>query len=109
MKFIGQVIGVGASLWITDALLKGMEIANFKALLIAAVVLIIMNAIVKPILTLLTFPITVVTLGLFLLVVNALTYWWTASLVDGFTINSFTTAIIGALITSIISSLFVND
>lgn len=107
MRFIWQVIGVAISLGVVSLLMPSIQIESVQAAIIAAVVLVLMNAIVRPIITILTLPITVLTLGFFLLVVNALTYWWTSQIVDGFTISSFGSAVIGALITSIISGVII--
>lgn len=107
MRFVGQVIGVAVSLGVVSLILPSVKIESVQAAIIAAVVLVLMNAIVRPIITFLTLPITILTLGLFLFVVNAVTYWWTAQLVDGFTVSSFGAAVIGALITSIISGVII--
>lgn len=76
---------------------------SFMSLAIAALVLGLLNAIVKPILVVLTFPLTVVTLGLFLVVVNAVVLELTAWLVPGFHIDSFGWAVVGAIVLSLVS------
>ena len=76
---------------------------SFVTLLIAALVLGLLNAIVRPIFVFLTFPITIVTLGLFLIVINAVMLELTAFFVEGFRIESFFWAIIGAVLLSIVS------
>jgi putative membrane protein len=83
--------------------LPGIHIASFPALAVAALVLGLLNALVKPILVLLTLPITVMTLGLFYFVVNGLTFALTSALVPGFNIDSFWWAILGALVVSLFS------
>ena len=77
--------------------------ASFWSALIAALVLGLLNTLVKPLLVLLTLPITVVTLGLFLLVLNALVFWFAGSILRGFQVNGFWWALLGAIIYSIIA------
>lgn len=88
-------------LWLASALLPGIHISGTGTLLLAALLLGIVNALVRPVLVLLTLPITVLTLGLFLLVVNAATLGLVAALLDGFTISGFFSALFGALIVSL--------
>lgn len=88
-------------LWFAAAVLPGMHIAGSGTLLLAAVLLGLVNAVVRPVLIVLTLPITVLTLGLFLLVINAATLGLVAALLDGFVIAGFFTALFGALIVSI--------
>lgn len=76
---------------------------SWAALAVAALALGVVNAIVRPILLVLTFPITVLTLGLFYLVVNGIAFGLAAAVVPGFEIASWTAAILGALLTSILS------
>ena len=73
--------------------------------IIAALVLALLNAIVKPILVILTIPVTIVTLGLFLLVINALMVVWTSKLVNGFKVDGWLTALLFSLIVSVVSSI----
>lgn len=88
---------------ITAYLLPGVHISNFTAALVAAVVLGIMNAIIRPVLLLLTLPINILTLGLFTLVVNALVILLTSSLVPGFQVNGFWWALLFSVILSIVN------
>ncbi|NEQ22876.1 MAG: phage holin family protein [Microcoleus sp. SIO2G3] len=99
------------ALVITANLVPGFAITSFLAALVAAVVLGLLNAIVKPILVLLTLPITFLTLGLFLFVVNALTIWLAGSITPGFEINGFLPALVGSIILTIVASVlnFVAD
>jgi putative membrane protein len=100
-------------LWILNALallgvaylLPGIVVASFGSALLAALVLSLLNMLVKPVLVLLTLPITIVTLGLFLLVLNALLFWFAGSILKGFHVNGFWWAVIGAILYSIISGL----
>jgi putative membrane protein len=78
-------------------------VASFGSALIAALVLGLLNTLVKPVLILLTLPITIVTLGLFLLVLNALVFWFAGSVLKGFQVNGFWWAMLGAFVYSIVS------
>ncbi|WAI86287.1 MULTISPECIES: phage holin family protein [Achromobacter] len=86
-------------------LLPGIVVASFGSALIAALVLGLVNMLVKPVLVLLTLPITIVTLGLFLIVINALLFWFVGSVLKGFQVNGFWWAVGGALLYSLISGL----
>ncbi|ARP88221.1 phage holin family protein [Bordetella genomosp. 9] len=94
------------ALLVVAYLLPGISVASFGSALIAALVLGLLNMLVKPVLVLLTLPITIVTLGLFLLVLNALLFWFAGSILKGFQVNGFWWAVIGAILYSIISGLF---
>lgn len=93
------------ALLIVAYILPGITVASFGSALIAALVLGLLNTLVKPVLVILTLPITVVTLGLFLLVLNALVFWFAGSILKGFQVDGFWWALLGALIYSIIASL----
>ncbi len=80
-----------------------MRVDTFSAALGAAILLAIVNAIVRPIFVLLTLPLTILTLGLFLLVINALLLWMVSGLVGGFHVNGFWGAFFGSILISIIS------
>jgi len=95
---------IGAlGLWIAQAIVPGMEITGFGTLLVAALLLGVMNAVVRPVIVLLTLPITVLTLGFFLLVVNAAMLALVAVLLDGFVLRGFLPAVLGALVVSLTS------
>lgn len=84
-------------------LYPGVQVQDWKAAAIAALVLGLVNTLVKPILVILTLPVTIVTLGLFLLVLNALLFWIVASMVPGFHVNGFWAAMLGAVLYSVIA------
>src|SRR5690606_8087132 len=86
-------------------LLPGIAVASFGSAMIAALVLGLLNTIIKPILVFLTLPITILTLGLFLLVINALVFWFAGSILSGFKVNGFWWAMLGALLYTVISGL----
>ena len=83
-------------------LYSGVVVSSFTAALIAAAVLGALNLVVRPILVLLTLPVTLVTLGLFLFIVNALMFWAAASLVTGLSVRGFGAALIGSLLYSVL-------
>jgi putative membrane protein len=101
--FLIHTVVLAVAIWITAAVVPGITVDSWITLAIAALVLALVNAIVRPLLLILTLPITVLTLGLFYLVVNGLAFGLAAALVPGFQIASWTAAILGALLTSVIS------
>ena len=80
----------------------GVQVQDWKAAAIAALVLGLVNTLVKPLLVLLTLPVTILTLGLFLFVLNALLFWGVAEILPGFHVNGFWAAVLGAILYSII-------
>ena len=86
-------------------LLPGVTVASFGTALITALILGLVNAVIRPILVLLTLPATILTLGLFILVINALLFWFVAAFIEGFRVEGFWTAFWGALAYSIITTL----
>ena len=86
-------------------LLPSVQIASFGAALVAALVLGLCNTLVRPVLVLLTLPITLLTLGLFLLVINGLLFWAVGNLLEGFSVGGFWPGLFGALLYSLISGL----
>ena len=92
------------SLMITANVVEGFKVSSFLAALVAVVIIGLVNAIVKPILVILTLPITFVTLGLFLFVVNALTIWLAGSITPGFHVDGFVPALLGSIVLTIVAS-----
>ena len=86
-------------------LMPSIHVASFWAALIAALVLGLVNTLVRPVLVILTLPVTLLTLGVFILVINALLFWFVGSILQGFQVESFGSAFFGALLYSIISFL----
>lgn len=99
---LGWAINAGVLL-LLPYVLPAVQVRDFGAALIAALVLGLLNAIVRPILVVLTLPVTMVTLGLFILVINGLMFWLASRLLDGFQVASFGWAIVAALLFSLIS------
>ena len=84
-------------------LMPSVTIANFGAALVAALVLGLVNAVVRPVLVLLTLPVTVLTLGLFIFVLNGLLFWMVGSWLEGFHVGGFWAGVIGAILFSVVS------
>jgi putative membrane protein len=91
-----------AALLLVATIYGGVEVRTYGAALIASFVIALLNAVVRPILVLLTFPVTIVTLGLFLFVINALMFWAAASILEGFHVRGFGAALIGSLLYSLL-------
>jgi putative membrane protein len=101
MQFITNILVTSIAVLIVAYLLPGVNVNTFTTALLVALVLAFMNAIVKPILTVLTIPITVLSLGLFLIVINGLIIILTDKLVDGFEVRGFWWALLFSFILSI--------
>ncbi len=91
------------ALLVLPYLMTSIRITGFWTALIAALVLGLVNALIRPILVVLTLPVTLVTLGLFIFVINGLLFWLVSRMVEGFYVSGFWAAIGGALLYSIIS------
>jgi len=102
VKLIVKWLLSAAALLFVAYIYSGVEVRSFGAALIAAFVIGLLNTVVRPILVVLTLPVTVVTLGLFLFVINALMFWAAASVLDGFHVRNFVAALVGSLIYSLI-------
>ena len=103
MGFIAHLLVTAVLIFLLGRMVSGIEVRDGKAALTAALVLGIANAIVRPILVLLTLPVTILTLGLFLVVVNALMLALAAWLVDGFEIEGFGAALWGAIVLAVMN------
>ena len=101
MKIIVRWLLLAAALLLVAHLYPGVSVASFGSALIAALVLGLFNTLVRPLLVLLTLPVTLLTLGLFLFVINALMFWAAASVLDGFNVAGFSAALIGSLLYSL--------
>ena len=101
MKIIVRWLLLAAALLLVANLYSGVIVASFSSALVAALVLGLFNTLVRPLLVLLTLPVTMLTLGLFLFVINALMFWAAASLLDGFNVAGFSAALIGSLLYSL--------
>jgi len=101
MKLIVRWLLLAAALLLVAHLYTGVQVTSFTSALIAALVLGLLNTLLRPLLVLLTLPVTLLTLGLFLFIINALMFYAAAYLLDGFGVSGFTAALIGSLIYSL--------
>jgi putative membrane protein len=102
MKLLTKWLLSAAALLLVAYIYSGVQVKTFTAALIAAFVIGLLNTVVRPILVVLTLPVTLVTLGLFLFVINALMFWAAGSVLDGFHVQGFVAALIGSLIYSLL-------
>ncbi len=103
MGFLIRVLINAAAIYVATTLVSGFRVSTTATLLLAALVLAVINAAVRPIMVVLTLPLTVLSLGLFLLVLNAICLWLVTVLVPGVEVRSFGAAFLSALIISIVS------
>lgn len=103
--FILHLVLTAIALIVVANVVGGVHVGGFFSALIAALILGLVNAFVRPVMVLLTLPLTIVTLGLFLFVVNALMFWLAAALVPGFQISGFGAALLGSLLLTVLNIL----
>ena len=103
MKLIIKWLLSATALLAVAYLYSGVQITSFGAALIAAFVIGLFNMVLRPVLVVLTLPVTVVTLGLFLFVINGLMFYWVANMVNGFHVGGLGAGILGAMLYSLIS------
>lgn len=101
MKTLVRWLLLASALLLVAYLYPGVSVKSFGAAMIAAFVIGIFNTLLRPLLVLLTLPVTLLTLGLFLFVINALMFWAAANVLDGFSVSGFAAALIGSLIYSV--------
>lgn len=112
VKLVTKVLLIALALVLAAYLIPGISVSGLYIAIVAALLLGLVNITIRPILFLLTLPVTIVTLGLFALVLNALLFWFIASFVEGFEVSGFLPAFLGALVVSIVSAIgnrFVKD
>ena len=109
MNIIMRFLINGLALLVIDWLLDSITIKSYGTALLAVFILSIMNLLVRPILQLITLPITILTFGLFSFIINAFTFQITSYIVSGFVIDSFWGALIGSLLLSLIQSLLIKQ
>jgi putative membrane protein len=100
VNFLLRIVVSAASVFLVSMLLPGVHVDDYLSALLVAVVLAFLNAIVKPLLIVLTIPVTILSLGLFLLVINAIIILFAGKLVDGFHVDGFWSALLFSLILS---------
>lgn len=108
MKFVTNIILQGLLVYLTTYLLPGASVDNLLDAIVVALVLAVANTFIKPILTILTLPITIITLGLFLLVINGIIILIVDAVLSGFHVQGLLTAIIFSIVLSIFNYLFLN-
>jgi len=112
MGFVLRVLVNAAAIYAVAMILPGVRVSSVWAALGAGLVLGLINAVVRPVLVVLTFPVTLLTLGLFLLVLNGVCLWLASALVEGFEVAGFWWAVLGAILVSLVSwvlTAFVGD
>ncbi len=112
MNFILRTLLSAAAVFLIANFLSGVQVDGYTSAIIVALVLGVLFAVLKPILVILTLPVTILTLGLFLLVINALVIMLAGNLVSGFTVNGFWTAFIFSILLSVVESIlhsFIKD
>lgn len=102
LKLLAKWLLSAAALLLVAYVYTGVEVQSFTSAMIAAFVIGLLNTVVRPLLVVLTLPVTVLTLGLFLFVINALMFWAAAGVLDGFHVRGFVAALIGSVIYSLI-------
>jgi putative membrane protein len=100
MKLIVRWLLLAAALLLVAYLYPGVSVTSFGAAMVAALVLGLLNTLLRPVLVLLTLPVTLLTLGLFLFIINAAMFYLAANLLDGLSVSGFGAALIGSLIYS---------
>ncbi|MBX3622397.1 MAG: phage holin family protein [Rhizobacter sp.] len=101
MKTIVRWLLLAAALLLVANLYPGVTVTSFTSAMVAALVLGLLNALLRPLLVLLTLPVTVLTLGLFLFVINALMFYFAAEMLSGLSVTGFGAALVGSLIYSL--------
>ena len=103
MGLIARIAVVALGLWLASCIVPGVHVRNLETLVLAALLLGIANAIIRPILILVTLPLTLITLGLFILVINAAMFALVGVFLHGFQVHGFFAAFWGALVVSLVS------
>jgi len=101
MKMLVRWLLLAAALLLVANVYPGVTVRSFGSAMVAALVIGLFNTLLRPVLVLLTLPVTVLTLGLFLFVINALMFYFAAAVLSGFAVNGFGAALIGSLLYSV--------
>jgi putative membrane protein len=105
MKIIARVLITALALLLVAELIPGIVVEGLFTAIVAAVILGLLNLIARPILVVLTLPITILTLGLFIFIINAALFAFVASFIEGFEVSGFLPAILGSLLVSVVSAI----
>ncbi len=103
MGFLAQLLITAFALWAATQMVPGIAVRGLPSLLLAALIFGLVNAVVRPVLVFVSFPLTILTLGLFLLVINAAMLGLTAALLPGFRVDGFGPALFGSVVVSLVS------
>jgi putative membrane protein len=102
LKLIVKWLLLASALLFVAYVYDGVQVTTFGAAMLAAFVIGLLNTVVRPVLVILTLPVTVLTVGLFIFIINALMFWLAAELLDGFQVRSFFAALIGSVMYSVL-------
>ena len=102
-RFLIRVVVAAAGLWLASRIVPGIHVTSLGSLAAAAILLGLVNAIVRPIVVFLTLPFTILTLGLFLLIINAAMLELVAMMLKGFSVHGFVAALLGSIVISLVS------
>lgn len=102
LKLLAKWLLSASALLFVAYVYSGVEVTSFTSALLAALVIGLLNAVVRPVLVVLTLPVTVLTLGLFLFVINAVVFWAAAALLEGFGVRGFVGALVGSLLYTVL-------
>lgn len=104
-KIIIQFIALVVALLLAEYLVSGISINGWQTLLVASGLLTIVHIVIKPIVRIITLPLSIITFGLFALILNAIFFWFVAELISGFSVDGFVSAFWGALVVSVVNSI----
>lgn len=102
LKLIAKWLLSASALLFVAYIYNGVQVSSFTAAMLAALVIGLLNVFVRPVLVVLTLPVTILTLGLFLFVINALVFWAASGVLDGFQVRGFGAALLGSLIYAVL-------
>jgi len=102
LKLLAKWLLSASALLFVAYVYSGVQVTSFTSAMLAALVIGLLNTVVRPVLVVLTLPVTVLTLGLFLFVINALVFWAAAGVLDGFQVRGFLAALVGSLLYTLI-------
>lgn len=103
MKILLRFLILALAVIAVQYVVPGITVSSFVVALVVAAILAFINMVIKPVISFFAFPLTVLTLGLFSLVINALLFWGVASIIAGFTVTGFVPALLGSIVVAIIS------
>ncbi len=105
MTILIRILITALGLLLAAYLIPGIEVEGLYIAIVTAFILGVLNLIARPILVVLTLPISIITLGLFIFVINAAIFWFTASFIDGFRVDGFIPALFGSLLVTVVSTI----